>query len=213
VSIVGYPTFAALAVLGTPLFLVMFGRQWVSAVAPFQVLCAAGMLKLYGAYISAAIQARGRVWGEVWRQGVYVALIVIGVTVGSRWGLTAAALGVLVATGIMTVLMCDLLLRVSAVTIADIMAPQLSGLSCAVVVVAAIYGARLLLWTVRGDTPAFAQLLVEGGVGGLAGCLFLLFCPFKDGWTLVRETLFDFAPRVGRTMGLSSVGIAPPSRP
>lgn len=205
ISIVGYPAFAALAALGGPLFLVMFGDQWTQAVAPFQVLCAAGFLKLYIAYISAAVQARGRVWGEVWRQALYVGFIVIGVIVGSQWGLTAAALGVLAATVIMTVLMCHLLLRVSSLTTADIVAPQLSGLSCAVVVMAAIYAARLLLWTVSDDIPAFAQLLVEAALGGLAGCLFLLFCPFNDGRNLVRETLVDFAPAIGRTLRLTEV--------
>jgi PST family polysaccharide transporter len=186
------------------LFLVMFGRQWTPAVAPFQVLCAAGLLKLYIAYVSTAVQAKGRVWGEVWRQAIYVALIVVGVITGSRWGLTGAAFGVLAATIIMTVLMCDLLLRVTTLTRVDLLAPQLPGLSCAVVVAAAIYAARLLLWTVGGDTPVLAQLLVEAGTGGLAGCFFLLFCPFKEGRNLVRETLFDFAPVIGRRLRLTT---------
>jgi PST family polysaccharide transporter len=188
-----------------PLFLVMFGGPWISAVAPFQVLCAAGLFKLYMAYVSAAIQAKGRVWGEVWRQALYVGLIVAGVTVGSRWGLTGAALGVLIATVIMAVLMCDLLLRVSTVRIADVIVPQLSGVSCAVAVVSAIYGARFLVWSVGGSIPVVAQLLVESATGGLAGCLFLLFCPFRDGRTLVREMLVDFAPALGRTLGVKAV--------
>jgi O-antigen/teichoic acid export membrane protein len=204
VSLVGYSTFAALAALGMPLFLVMFGSQWTAAVAPFQVLCAAGLLKLYIAYVSAAVQAKGRVWGEVWRQAVYAGLIVVGVIVGSRWGLTGAAFGVLAATVIMTVLMCDLLLRVTTMTSADIVVPQLAGLSCAVVVAVAITVARLLLWTVSGDPPVFAQLLVEAGAGGLAGSLFLLFCPFREGRELVRETLFDFAPFIGRKLRLTA---------
>jgi PST family polysaccharide transporter len=205
ISIVGYPAFAALAAMGVPLFLVMFGPQWTAAIGPFQVLCAAGILKVYIAYVSAAVQAKGRVWGEVWRQALYVALIVVGVVIGSRWGLTAAAVGVLAATVIMTVLMCDLLLRVSSVTSGDIVVPQLPGLTCAIVVVVAIGSARLLLRAVSGGTPVFAQLLVEAAVGGLAGCLFLLFCPFKDGRNLVRETLVDFAPAIGRTLGLTAV--------
>lgn len=101
--------------------------------------------------------------------------------------------------------MCDLLLRVTSVTSADIVVPQLPGLTCAIVVVVAICSARLLLRAVSGGTPVYVQLLVEAAMGGLAGCLFLLFCPFKDGRNLVRETLVDFAPAIGRTLGLTAV--------
>jgi hypothetical protein len=52
--------------------------------------------------------------------------------------------------------MCDLLLRVTSVTSADIVIPQLPGATCAIVVVVAIYAARLLLRAVSGEAPVFA---------------------------------------------------------
>ena len=206
VSIIAYPTFAALAAMAYPLFVLMFGEQWTSAVAPFQVLCAAGILKLLTIYISSAVQARGRVWGEVWRQAVYVALVVIGAAVGSRWGLSAAAAGVLIATVVMAVLMGDLLRRVTTVTWADLIVPQRSGIVCGIGMVVVISGARMLLAAVHPGAPGpAATLAVEAAAAGLFACVFLLTCPFKEGRQLVRETVFDLAPAVGRTLRLRPV--------
>jgi len=206
VAVVGYPIMAMLAVLGTPLILVMFGPQWTAAVAPFQVLCTAGTLKIYLTYVSSAVQAKGRVWGEVWRQGVYVASIVIGVAVGSRWGLTGASFGVLLATMLMTGLMFDLLRRVSGCTWQDLIAPQMAGIACSIGLVVAVLATRAVLAAVVGsDIRIWVELLIEAGVGGLFCAVFLLFGPFRDAKELVRETVLEFAPAVGRTLRLGAL--------
>ena len=206
VAIAGYPTLATLAAMGTPLFLVLFGPQWTTAVVSFQLLCAAGMLKIYLTYMSSAVQAKGRVWGEVWRQGAYVALIVAGVTIGSRWGLDGAAFGVLMATIIMTALMFDLLHRVAGCTWWDLIRPQFAGIACAIGVVAAIVTTRAVLATTLGpDLRPWIEVVVESAVSGLFMILFLLFCPFRDARELVRETLQEFAPVIGRTLRLGAL--------
>ena len=205
IGIASYPAFAGLAVVAKPLFLILFGPQWIEAVIPFQVLCVAGALKTYASYISSAVQAQGRVWGEVWRQALYVSLIVGGVTVGSIWGLPGASIGVLVATVVMTITMCDLLQKVSALSWADLIVPHFAALGCGAVVVASVMSERMLYSYVGRPLPVGSQLAIECGVGAVAAAIYLLTCPFKDVRVLVRETLFDFAPSVGRKLGLSPI--------
>ena len=204
IGIACYPTFAALAAMAHPLFLVLFGRQWTEAVMPFQVLCAVGALKVYTAYISSAIQAKGRVWAEVWRQGVYVALIVAGVIVGSRWGLVGASVGVLIATVAMTGMMGDLLSRVAEVRWSDLLTPHASGLGCAGVVGGAVLAVQWFCAMLGVQLGPWAELTIEGGISVICASFFLFACPFPDGRRLVRETVFDFAPKVGRRLGLSA---------
>jgi len=205
IGIAGYPGFFGLGIVARPLVLVLFGPQWVDAVVPFQILCAAGMLKTYVAYLSSAVQAKGRVWGEVWRQTLYIALIVISVAVGSRWGLVGASAGVLVATVVMTLMMAKFLCQVSPVTWTDLVTPQLTGFTCGLVIMATVLVGRLLYGYLYPSLGMGGQLIVECTLGALAAGVFLLTCPFRDGRDLVREMLFDLAPSVGRRLGLSPV--------
>ncbi len=79
-TFIGFPTFAALIVIAPQLVEVLYGRQWLPAVVPFQILCIAGACRVTLAYASAAIQAAGQIWSETWRQATYVILIAVGVS-------------------------------------------------------------------------------------------------------------------------------------
>ena len=71
-TLISYPALATLVVIAPPLFLILLGEKWLPAVAPFQILCVAGMPKILNAFASTAAQAMDRVWSEVWRQMVLV---------------------------------------------------------------------------------------------------------------------------------------------
>ena len=111
----------------------------------------------------------------------------------------------LAATIVMTLMMCELLQKISALSWADLFAPHLPGLACGTAIVAAVIAERLLQSYLGGALPVGSQLAIECAVGAAAAAVFLVTCPFKDGRALVRETLFDFAPSVGRRLGLSPI--------
>src|SRR5690606_21943711 len=103
VSMLGLPAFAVAIVVARPLFLLMYGDNWLAAVVPFQLLCAGGMLKLFNAYASQANEASGNIWGQAWRQGFGAVCIVVGALVGARvGGVVGAATGVAIGMAILT---------------------------------------------------------------------------------------------------------------
>ena len=104
ITLLGFPVLTGCIVAAHPLFSVMYGRKWLPAVLPFQLLCAGGMFKLLNAYSSQANEATGNIWPQVRRQAVGVVLIIVCAGIGSYLaGVTGAAAGVLVAIATQTV--------------------------------------------------------------------------------------------------------------
>ena len=202
-SLLAFPLFATLAAVAHPLFQVLFGPQWVASIPPFQLLCLAAPLKLLSQYVNAAMEAKGRVWGAAALQGVYLVLIVIGVAIGSGWGLVGASIGVLLPTLVVTVLTCDLLRRIANFSWADLLLPQVPGVLCGVVLGATLVGVEFLIGD-RNGQGAILLLLVQSAVALVVYCAFLLLYPSPVVRELVRDTAIDFAPQWIRTRWLAA---------
>ena len=102
-------------------------------------------------------------------------------------GIDGAAFGVLVATVIMTVLMCDLLPHVTTVTIADIVAPQRQPWCAAAVAF------TMLLSRLAPKRPAAHRLLCilrsPCYVAPRWAGIFLLYSPFQEVRQLVQDVV------------------------
>ena len=141
ITLVGLPAFTGCIVLAQPLFLVLYGEQWTSAVLPFQLLCAGGMLKLLNAYASQANEAVGNIWPQARRQAVGVLLVVIGAWIGSRYGgVSGAALGVGIAMCLLTASMQALVRRATGLSWRALLAPMAPAIVCSVLLVAVLSG-------------------------------------------------------------------------
>lgn len=193
-TLVIFPVFAGLAAAGHELFGIMFGPRWGGAVIPFQILCAVGALKIINEFVGSAAQAWGRIWGQVWIQASYALLIVVFVVSLSRFGLEGAALGVLWATVIMTVLMHGLIVRTTGLSVGAVLAPQVPGAIAAVGVATTVIGARFAVVTFAGATSVWALLPLEALAAALFYLVYLKFVPFGAVRQLVRETLDDVPP-------------------
>ncbi len=193
-----YPLLIGLAAAATEVIGVLYGERWLPSVPAFQLLCLAGILKVTNEYAGMAAQASGRVWNQVWRQAVYTALIIVLVSIGSRWGLTGAAAGVLVATAGMTMLMNGLLVYTTAISVLSILSAQLPGAVAALLVGASVLAARIALTPL---TDARWQLLVGEVMAAAIACvLFLKFNRFREVRSLLRETAKDLSPPLGRVV-------------
>jgi PST family polysaccharide transporter len=195
-TVVAYPAFTWLIVVAPDLFLLMFGRQWTSAVLPFRILCLSGLLKILNTYASTATQAVGWIWREVWRQGLYVFLIVAGVALGSAWGVSGAAAGVLAASAIMTGLAYDLLRRAGSFAWSDFVWPQLPGLAGAAGLAVLLNAVRVLVTATLGRDPIhYEWLLLSASTTVVYGLAFLRFNRFEDLRALVADAAEDLPSR------------------
>jgi PST family polysaccharide transporter len=200
-SLLTFPLLMACIETAPEMIATLFGRDWLEAAVPLQILCAAGMLRILNQYASTALQAVGMVWSEVWRQVLYVVLLVSLIVALSAWGLPGAAGGVFVATVVMTVLMHRMLLGATGLTAGRLVQTQLPALVCSAFVALAIGGVRRLI-EASGSVPAWQLLAIEAATGAAAYLLFLRFSWFPEVRNLVAETLTDFAPRLAHAVNM-----------
>lgn len=198
VAVVGYPIFTALIVIAPDVIRLLYGPRWLPSVLPFQILCAAGMLKLWNTYASMATQAKGLIWSEVRRQMLSTVLLVVSVTLFCRWGIAGAATGVLIAAAAMSVLMIGLVCRQTGLSVRELVAPLLPAVVCALGLALLLSVLKLTLnASLRSPVP-WIHLLAAAVTGALYYVTFLLFSGFTELRALVFETLEDLAPSVAR---------------
>lgn len=75
----------------------LYGERWAGAVIPLQVLAAAGVPRAMLGLAGAVTQACDRVASETPLQIAFAVAILVGVTIGSRYGLARASLAVSIA--------------------------------------------------------------------------------------------------------------------
>lgn len=200
-SLLSIPALLGLAALGPDLIPVAYGDRWDATIVPFQILCVSGIFKVLTAYAGSAVQAMGRIWGQVGRQMIYAVLIVLSVAGFSNWGLPGAAFGVLLATFMMYLLMQAMLIQLTPVTAGQIFQSTLPGLLCGILVGLAVLAAR---WSTLGHSSwaQWERLVLEVAAGGLAYLCFVKFNRFHAVRRLVREAAADLPPQFGRLIRL-----------
>lgn len=192
-ALIGLPSFAGLIVAAPNLIEVLYGRQWLPAVVPFQILCVAGMCKVTLANATAVIQAVGEVWSETWRQVVYVVFVIVGVASFSVWGIAGAAAAVTLAAAVMMVLVQWLVCRVTGLRWTEILQAHIPGLTAAAVVAAALVAIEFAF--AASETPrAWVVLIVQLVAAGAAMLAVLFLGPFDSMRAIARETVTEFAP-------------------
>jgi PST family polysaccharide transporter len=193
-TLLAFPVFAALITSAPHLIVVLYGARWSPAALPFQFLALAGCLKVLNAYVSSAIQATGWIWSQVWRQAIYVAMIVIGVYAFRGFGAGGAAFGVLLATLGITVLIHALLVRVTPLSVRDIFGAQVPGLLCAGWVAAVDLGIAYAMSLVRSAPGEWLLVALQLAAAAIAFVLFVLFAPHEELRLLACEMAEDLAP-------------------
>jgi PST family polysaccharide transporter len=193
-SMLGFPVFTALGVMAPQLMVVLFGPRWLPAATPFALLCAAGALKQLNTYASTATQAAGRIWSEVWRQILFVLMIVTFIWSLSGWGPVGAAAGVLLATAVMTILMHVLLQRVTELPWTQILKPLAPALVCSAGVAAIVTAVGYAIGAATPRPSPWLLVICQGPAAGLFIAAFALFAPFRDLRRLVLEMTNTLAP-------------------
>jgi O-antigen/teichoic acid export membrane protein len=184
------PLFAGLIVAAREFILVLFGEKWLPAVVPFQLLCAAAALRLMTGYASAAVQAKGQIWGEVWRKFAQVVMIVGLIFAFRTWGIQGAALGVFLSALILAVLMQGLVSRITGLSWRELIVPIGPSVAAAAGT-ATVVGA--VAATARHLAPAMQDwllLILQASAGGVFWMAFALFARFSE----LAEVVDDVVP-------------------
>ena len=157
------PLMAGLAAAAPSIAAGVYGPAWNGMAAPLRVLCAAGVLRAVYHVSGALTHASGRVTAELGRQAVYAALVVAGAVIGSRFGVTGVAAGVVAAIAFMYGAMARLSLRITGLRWRDFFAAQLPGAALGALVGASAWTAAAALQP-RGAGPlaVFAAQALAG---------------------------------------------------
>jgi O-antigen/teichoic acid export membrane protein len=116
IALVVLPASAVLILLGPEVIRVALGAKWGQVVVPFQIL-GIGMLFRTSYKMGDSIsRSTGAVYRRAWRQILYAGLVVVGASIGSRWGIIGVSWGTLLALTVNFLLMADLGLRVSGLS-------------------------------------------------------------------------------------------------
>jgi teichuronic acid exporter len=109
---------------------VLYGEKWMGTVAPLRIMSFAGLLLSLDPIAVSLITAMGYVGFELKRQAIYFVIMVVGVMIGSYWGLNGVATAVLVGAGFFLILLLILvkkLVQVQFVDYAMVLLPSLLG--------------------------------------------------------------------------------------
>jgi O-antigen/teichoic acid export membrane protein len=196
-SIASTPLLMFVAVSADRLVPTLFGDQWGPAIGPLRVLAVSGMARSMARPIYAATEALGYVWRQVALSIVSLSVLVTGIAVGSRWGLTAASLGVLCATFLNVWLTINVLQRFSPVNKLDIWRsvwPSLATASLLGLAVAAEH------WTLVQLGITRTGFLFAGDFATVAVVYpaLLIWTPFASVAKVVRDSADDLVPWVVR---------------
>jgi len=96
-SLVSAPLGALMVVTAPDIVAVVLGPKWTPAIAPFQILTAGIMLRNVYLMAYCLDGALGRMRNRTIRDGIYALAVILGSLIGTRYGLTGVATGVVMA--------------------------------------------------------------------------------------------------------------------
>ncbi len=148
------------------------GSKWDDVVLPFQVM-AGGLLFRTSYKISDSLaRAMGTVYRRAWRQGAYAVAVVVGASIGTRYGLGWVAVGVTSAIVLNYLLMAHLSLQTAGISWLRFASRQLRGVALAALVALVSIPTVLALRDADlGGGQLANALVVAGGVLSAVGAL------------------------------------------
>jgi O-antigen/teichoic acid export membrane protein len=203
-SIVSLPLLMFIAVTAERLVPTMFGDQWGASVGPLQVLAIAGMVRSSARPINAAIQALGFVWQQVAIQVSSLILLLVGIAVGSWWGLTVASLAVLIAAVFGVACSVPILVRNTPVTKLDLWHASWPSLATSAILAVAVTAVHVALLR-QGVTRPGLQFTGDAIVAAIVYPALLIWTPFRSISKVVHDSVEDLAPWVARAFPYGSL--------
>lgn len=97
-TLVVFPLMVTMILCARYVIVGLYGPRWEGATLALRVLCLAGIFKIGFPMSGSVVQALGRVYLQVWREGAYLALLAVGALAWIRYGLIGVGLAVVLAS-------------------------------------------------------------------------------------------------------------------
>lgn len=178
VAMVAGPLSVLLVVLAPEVVRVLMGPRWSEVVLPLQVLAVVLVPRASYKISGSLTRATGAVVGGAWRQWLYAVEVLVGCTIGARWGVTGVAVGASTAIVLHWLVMLRFSARISPGLVGAVLSMYVrKHLPVAVVVLACTAGPASV---VRGADSPLLTLAVAGTTGllGAVAAVALLRRPF-----------------------------------
>ncbi len=186
ISMITFPALALLAVSAPELIPIVLGKQWQGAVILMQILSIAGMLRTVVNPGAALARGFGRVYSQMWRNGVYAAVLTLAALVGTLWGTVGVAWGAVTATVVVFCLNAQLVHACCGFGLRHYAKALRGGTLSAAAVVLVGSGVRILALSIG---QAMGVVLMETLLSGVAiALLTTFFSPFPE-WKAVWAML------------------------
>jgi len=143
------PALTTLAVAAPDLIAAGFGASWTGATLPLQILCIGGVFQCMYNLGDSLARAKGAVYWKLWCHTVYAVCVFVASLIGSRWGITGVATGVVIAMSIIYILMARLSLYLTHASWTEFFLAQLPGTIVAANVAAVATPTAMLLRSTR----------------------------------------------------------------
>ena len=121
------PALTMLAVTAPDLIAVCFGAAWRGAALPLQILCIGGVFQCMYNLADSLARAKGAVYWKLSCHTIYAGCVFVASFIGSRWGITGVAAGVVIAMSVIYVLMARLSLHLTRAGWTEFFLSQLPG--------------------------------------------------------------------------------------
>jgi O-antigen/teichoic acid export membrane protein len=200
-ALVLLPASAALIVLAPEAIRLLIGPNWDAAVAPFQILAVTIAIRTNQRLAMLVATAAGNVNGVAISTVIYVIVLVSGAAISVQWGVTGVATTTSIAATLLWIECCYFAMRVSGVTVSDLVRAHAPGIALALLVVASGWPVASAL---RSDGFSAAVVFVATGllVTGVCAALAALWIRTGRGdfaWLggELRRLRHRRAPRVG----------------
>jgi len=204
-----FPLMASLTLCARYVVMGIYGPQWEGATPALRLLCAAGIFKIGSSMAGPVVQATGRVYLQVWREGIYLALLTLGALSWVRYGIGGVGVAVVLASFYFYLAMSRQTLRLLGLGWRAFFKAQLPGLAIAAFMAAGQGILIPILEQSLGEGYMLLKLFLLVGASGVVFLLALLYLPLSikgavPGWIALNYAAF--LPRPIRGFVLNRLG-------
>jgi PST family polysaccharide transporter len=178
----------------------VYGPKWEGATLALRVLCAAGVFKIGSSMAASVVQASGRVYLQVWREGASLALLTAGALAMVRYGLGGVGLAVVLASFYLYAAMSRQALSLLGLTWRAFYLAQRPSLVIALIVGLAQAVMILVLERTVGEGWMLLKLFLLLGASATVFLFSLLYLPASIKGEVPAWIARNYAPRLPRPL-------------